>query len=96
MGDAPPPILVRVLPPYDAEFPGVYELGQSPVDAGLTAVVDAPPLKAPDPPITVRVLPPFHEAFPGEHLVEDISESGVWKIAGGCDFDPSYLEVVLK
>ena len=42
----------------------------------------------------VRVLPPFSDIFPGEYVIEAISETGAFQIAGGVDFDASHLEVV--
>lgn len=44
--------------------------------------------------VTVRVRDPFNEQFPGEYLIEGQSETGAWRITGGVDFDPEYLEVV--
>lgn len=43
---------------------------------------------------TVRVLPPFSEFFPDTYVVEEISETGAFKIAGGVDFDAAFLELV--
>jgi hypothetical protein len=42
----------------------------------------------------VRVKAPFTEFFPGEYVVEAMSVTGAWQIAGGIDFDAVYLELV--
>lgn len=42
----------------------------------------------------VRVLPPFEASFPGIYVIEAVSETGAFQIAGGIDFDPIYLEAV--
>ena len=101
------PILIRVLPPFDVAYPGVYEVTKSP-DTGewqigqeVTPAPD-PVIAAPDAAepvagpatIVVRVLPPFDFSYPDTYEVEEISETGAWKVAGGVDFDPSYLEQV--
>lgn len=42
----------------------------------------------------VRVLPPFADFYPGEHVIEAISNTGAYQIAGDIDFDPAFLEAV--
>lgn len=42
----------------------------------------------------VRVKAPFNEFFPDEYVVESISVTGAFQIAGGIDFDVIFLEIV--
>lgn len=44
--------------------------------------------------VKVRVLPPFSDEFPAVYVIESQSPRGDWRIAGGIDFDPAYLEAV--
>jgi len=43
----------------------------------------------------VRVKAPFTELFPETYVIEGISVTGAFQIAGGIDFDAIFLELVL-